>query len=95
MSERPIIAAKSPAGIELEKGKDYYWCRCGRSKNQPFCDGSHKGTGLTPVQFAAEQDGEAWLCRCKGTGNQPYCDGTHKKLGNAEVGDPAMRIYNI
>ena len=91
MSERPIIAARSPAGVELEKGKEYYWCRCGRSKTQPFCDGSHKGTCLTPVKFEAGEDGEAWLCRCKGTGNQPYCDGTHKKLGDAEVGDPVPR----
>ena len=88
MSERPIIAAKKPAAEELKKGQDYYWCRCGRSKNQPFCDGSHKGTGLTPLEFTPDEDGKAYLCQCKGTGNAPYCDGTHKKLGDAEVGDP-------
>jgi CDGSH-type Zn-finger protein len=88
MSERPIIAAKKPAAEELKKGKNYYWCRCGRSKNQPFCDGSHKGTGLAPLEFKPDEDGEAYLCQCKGTGNAPYCDGTHKKLGDAEVGDP-------
>jgi CDGSH-type Zn-finger protein len=88
MSERPIIAAKKPAAAELKKGKNYYWCRCGRSKNQPFCDGSHKGTGLAPLEFKPNEDGEAYLCQCKGTGNAPYCDGTHKKLGDAEVGDP-------
>jgi CDGSH-type Zn-finger protein len=88
MSERPIIAAKKPAAEELEKGKEYYWCRCGRSKSQPFCDGSHKGTGLAPLEFKPDEDGQAYLCQCKGTGNAPYCDGTHKKLGDAEVGDP-------
>lgn len=85
----PLIAAKSPAKVELEKGETYFWCRCGRSSNQPFCDGSHKGTGLTPKKFTAEEDGEAYLCRCKGTGDAPFCDGTHAKLpDDAEVGDP-------
>ena len=77
MSEKPLIAAKSPVEVKLQKGKEYYWCRCGRSKNQPFCDGSHKGTGLEPLGFEAEDDGQAWLCRCKGSANAPYCDGTH------------------
>lgn len=85
----PIIAAKSPAMVELEAGKDYYWCRCGRSGNQPFCDGSHAGTGLSPTKFTADKDGKAALCRCKSTANQPFCDGTHAQLGDAGVGDPA------
>jgi CDGSH-type Zn-finger protein len=76
-----IIAAPEPIAVELEAGKKYFWCACGRSKNQPFCDGSHKGTGCEPVAFTAEKSGEAWLCRCKQTGNAPYCDGTHNKLG--------------
>ncbi len=87
MAEKPIVAALSPKGVEVEKGKTYYWCRCGRSSNQPFCDGSHKGTGLAPVKFEAEEDGEVYFCRCKGTGDQPRCDGTHAKL-DVEVGDP-------
>lgn len=85
----PIIAAKSPAMIDLEKGKSYAWCACGLSKNQPFCDGSHAGTGLTPVKFTADKDGKAALCQCKATGNKPFCDGTHAQLGDAAVGDPA------
>ena len=88
MSEKPLIAAKSPVEVKLQKGKEYYWCRCGRSKNQPFCDGSHKGTGLEPLGFEAEDDGQAWLCRCKGSANAPYCDGPHKALADLEVGDP-------
>ncbi|NBB93725.1 MAG: glutamate synthase [Gammaproteobacteria bacterium] len=87
MAEKPIVAAKSPKGVEVEKGKTYYWCRCGRSRDQPFCDGSHKGTGITPVEFTAEEDDEVYFCRCKGTGDQPRCDGTHAKL-DVEVGDP-------
>lgn len=85
----PIIAAKSPAKVQLQKGKDYYWCQCGRSQNQPFCDGSHAGTGLSPVKFSAEKDGEVTLCRCKSTANQPFCDGSHTRLGTSEVGDSA------
>ncbi len=80
MNDQPIPAATSPARVELEAGKAYFWCRCGRSASQPYCDGSHKGTGLSPVRFVAEKDGEAWLCRCKSTGNAPFCDGTHKTL---------------
>ncbi|MEL6573978.1 MAG: glutamate synthase-related protein [Pseudomonadota bacterium] len=85
----PLIAAKTPAMIDLEAGKDYFWCACGRSKNQPFCDGSHAGTGLSPVKFVADKTGQAALCQCKGTGNQPFCDGTHAQLGAAQPGDPA------
>lgn len=86
MSERPIVAAKKPVSVDLKKGETYYWCRCGRSQDQPFCDGSHKGTGITPLEFTAESDGEAWLCQCKGTSDKPFCDGTHSKL-KVDVGD--------
>jgi CDGSH-type Zn-finger protein len=77
---QPIPAQKSPYATQLEAGKEYWWCACGRSKSQPFCDGSHKGTGLSPVGFTAEKAGEAWLCGCKSSGNKPYCDGTHKRV---------------
>ncbi|NKB88271.1 MAG: glutamate synthase [Acidobacteria bacterium] len=88
MSDTPILAAKSPTGVDLEEGKTYYWCRCGRSKNQPFCDGSHAGTDLSPMEFTAEATATAHLCRCKATSNPPFCDGTHARLGDVHVGDP-------
>jgi glutamate synthase domain-containing protein 2/CDGSH-type Zn-finger protein len=88
VSKQPIIAARKPVGVELEKGESYHWCRCGRSKDQPFCDGSHKGTGITPLEFQAEEHGETYLCQCKATGDAPYCDGTHEKLGDVETGEP-------
>lgn len=75
-----LIAQKSPFGVQVEQGKTYYWCACGRSKGQPFCDGSHKDSGITPVAFTAEKTGEIWLCGCKQTKNQPMCDGSHSKL---------------
>ena len=87
MADKPIVAAKSPQGVEVEKGETYNWCRCGRSKDQPFCDGSHEGTGITPLEWTAEKDEEVFFCRCKATGDQPMCDGTHAKL-DVEVGDP-------
>jgi CDGSH-type Zn-finger protein len=74
------IAQRSPYAVELEEGKKYAWCSCGRSSNQPFCDGSHQGTGLMPNVFAAEKTGTAYLCGCKHTGNAPLCDGSHAGL---------------
>ncbi len=85
----PIIAAKHPGKVELEAGKDYFWCRCGRSKNQPFCDGTHASTDITPLKFTAEKSGPAALCQCKSSANAPFCDGTHATLGDLSVGDPA------
>jgi CDGSH iron-sulfur domain-containing protein 3 len=78
--EQPIIAQKSPYQVDVEAGKSYFWCACGRSKNQPFCDGSHKGTGLTPLQYKPEESKTVWLCGCKQTKGSPMCDGTHKSL---------------
>lgn len=77
--EKPFIFAKFPAVKELEKGT-YLWCACGKSSNQPFCDGSHKGSGITPVQFKIEENKTVFLCQCKQSGNKPFCDGTHKQL---------------
>lgn len=76
----PKIAQKSPYAVSLEEGKTYYWCACGQSKNQPFCDGSHKVTDFKPVSFTARESGTAYLCGCKRTNTKPFCDGTHKKL---------------
>ena len=64
----------------MEAGKTYYWCACGKSAKQPFCDGSHKGSEFSPKAFVAEKDGTAYLCGCKHSKNQPYCDGAHKSL---------------
>lgn len=75
-----VIAQKEPFVVDLEAGKPYAWCSCGRSANQPFCDGSHKQTSMQPIMFKAEKDGKAYLCGCKATNKQPFCDGTHKTL---------------
>lgn len=79
---KPTIADKKPIAVELKQGEEYYWCACGKSQNQPFCDGSHRGTSFTPKSFKATETGEAWLCQCKHTQNPPYCDGTHAKLSD-------------
>ncbi len=84
---KPTVADNKPIPVELKKGEEYYYCACGKSGNQPFCDGSHKGTDFTPKSFVAEEDGEAYLCRCKQTGNPPFCDGTHTKVPKDKVGE--------
>ena len=76
----PIVAQKSPYEVKVEAGKEYWWCACGRSKTQPLCDGSHKGTGLAPLMYKAEKSESVWLCGCKATKKQPMCDGTHNRL---------------
>ena len=76
----PVAAGTAPIKVSLENGKDYWWCSCGRSTKQPFCDGSHKAVGMAPLKYTAQKDGDHWLCACKGTKNSPLCDGTHKTL---------------
>ncbi len=78
MSE-PIVVDKQPAVLELDAGT-YYWCSCGRSRNQPFCDGSHEGTDFTPVEFTLAEKTTVALCLCKHSKNPPFCDGSHNKL---------------
>jgi CDGSH-type Zn-finger protein len=74
----PVRAADTPFGVEVEAGKAYYWCACGKSDNQPFCDGSHAGTEFVPVKYEAQEAGKVFFCGCKATGNTPLCDGSHK-----------------
>ncbi|MEX0304972.1 MAG: CDGSH iron-sulfur domain-containing protein [Leisingera sp.] len=76
----PEIAQKAPFPVEVKEGKSYFWCACGKSGKQPFCDGSHKGTGFEPVKFTAEKDGKVFFCGCKHSQNKPRCDGSHSKL---------------
>jgi CDGSH-type Zn-finger protein len=79
MSE-PVIAAKSPFAVAVEEGKDYYWCSCGMSKAQPFCDGSHKGSGFVPTQYTAPKTDTVYFCGCKHSKTGALCDGSHKTL---------------
>ncbi len=76
----PKIAQKEPYEVELTKGKSYAWCACGRSQKQPYCDGSHDGTGIVPIVQKAGKSETAYLCGCKRTASAPFCDGTHNGL---------------
>ena len=76
----PVIAQKSPIPVDVEKGKNYFWCVCGRSAKQPFCDGAHQGTGLEPMKWTAEETKRVFFCACKHTNGQPLCDGSHNRL---------------
>ncbi len=79
-NKNPAIPQKSPYGVNVEAGKSYWWCSCGHSKSQPFCDGSHKGTGMEPVEYKATATGEVWFCGCKHNQGGVLCDGSHSKL---------------
>jgi CDGSH-type Zn-finger protein len=81
----PVIARKSPMAEEVVAGKTYFWCACGRSAKQPFCDGSHKGTGFSPAKYAAAESRKVVFCCCKHTANPPFCDGTHKDIQGTPV----------
>ncbi|MFK5921056.1 MAG: glutamate synthase-related protein [Verrucomicrobiota bacterium] len=83
---KPTIAANKPIPVELKAGQEYYYCTCGKSANQPFCDGSHKGTDFVPKAFVAEEDGDAYLCQCKQTANAPFCDGSHANVPDDQIG---------
>jgi mannose-6-phosphate isomerase-like protein (cupin superfamily) len=81
--DEPEIARERPVLVALTRGETYFWCACGRSKTQPFCDGSHKGTPFRPVRFRHAAEEEVLLCACKRTRSQPYCDGSHNQLKGA------------
>lgn len=76
----PHVAQPSPYAVAVEAGKTYFWCSCGQSRNQPFCDGSHQGSGFTPVKWDATESKTVYFCGCKHSKNQPLCDGAHKSL---------------
>jgi len=78
--KQPVIAQKSPFAVEVEAGKSYWWCSCGKSATQPFCDGSHKGSDFSPVEYKADKSGAVYFCGCKHSANGVLCDGAHKKL---------------
>lgn len=78
--DKAVVAQKSPIPVEVEAGKSYWWCSCGLSQNQPFCDGSHKETSFTPVKYEATESVRKFFCACKATAGQPFCDGAHNKI---------------
>jgi CDGSH-type Zn-finger protein len=80
MSERPIAGGSAPIEVDVVAGQTTWWCACGRSARQPFCDGTHKGTGVTPLKYTADADGAVWFCTCKQTATPPLCDGSHNRI---------------
>lgn len=80
MSDAPKIAQTAPIPVDVEAGKSYFWCSCGQSANQPFCDGSHKGSDFVPMKYEATEDKKMFFCACKHTANAPLCDGAHQKF---------------
>lgn len=91
---KPVIADIKPIKVNLKKDKNYFFCLCGRSQKQPFCDGSHAGSDFSPQKFTAKSNGDAYLCQCKHSANKPYCDGSHKKFIEKDIGE-AISIKNI
>jgi len=89
-----IIADNKPTKVTLIKSQEYYFCTCGTSKGQPFCDGSHAGTSFNPKPFTAKEDGDAYLCSCKYTDNTPFCDGSHKQFSNEDIGKEGSEKKN-
>ncbi|MGV6825408.1 MAG: thiamine pyrophosphate-binding protein, partial [bacterium] len=96
--EKPRIADTRPKPVELKAGETVYWCSCGRSKQQPFCDGSHRGTVFEPVPFTADSDDRYFFCQCKRSQKAPFCDGSHKDIDQQELdaqAGKATRWYRV
>lgn len=79
---KPEIAQKAPIAVDVEEGKSYWWCSCGKSQKQPFCDGAHQGSGFVPTEYKAQTSGKVYFCACKQSKNGALCDGSHKALAN-------------
>jgi CDGSH iron-sulfur domain-containing protein 3 len=75
-----IIAGRGPIAVDVEAGKTYYWCSCGRSTTQPFCNGAHQGSGFEPMSYVAQRSMKVYFCSCKRSAKAPLCDGSHKSL---------------
>lgn len=75
----PVRVSDTPYAVDVEEGKSYYWCSCGQSAKQPFCDGSHKGTDFMPLKYDAKKSAKVFFCGCKVTGKAPLCDGSHSR----------------
>ena len=86
---QPIVANNKPIAVNLKAGEQYYFCTCGKSGNQPFCDGSHAGTDFAPKAFVADKDGDAYLCQCKQSGKGAFCDGSHSRIPDEKIGQAA------
>jgi CDGSH-type Zn-finger protein len=80
MTDAPKVAQPSPFAMDVEEGKSYFWCSCGQSSKQPFCDGSHKGSPFAPIKYTAGTSKKVFFCGCKHSANAPLCDGAHKAL---------------
>jgi len=78
--DEAVIAARAPVAVEVEAGKTYFWCSCGKSTTQPFCNGSHRGSSFSPTAYVAERSGRIYFCACKRSAHAPLCDGSHKTL---------------
>ncbi len=93
----PVVADNKPVKVSLSKGQEYHFCTCGKSKSQPFCDGSHAGTSFTPRVIVSEEDGDAYLCACKHTANTPFCDGAHKQFSDEDIGKegPGVELKTV
>lgn len=83
MSEQPAVGGKAPIAVEVKAGEEYWWCACGRSKSQPFCDGSHEGTDFSPVRLIAAETKRVFFCACKRSATKPLCDGSHKAFAGS------------
>jgi CDGSH iron-sulfur domain-containing protein 3 len=88
LMENSLPSFVEPIAVVVEQGKNYWWCACGLSAKQPFCDGSHKGTSITPVQYQATESGKKWFCVCKKTQNRPFCDGSHQQVTETVAAAP-------